>query len=376
MLLMIPGPVTTRPEVRAAMAQDLAPWDTDVRPIYARVRSRVLAIGHGTPETHVALPLQGCGHFATEAALRTFVPAGGRILIPMTGHYADRMADLATEAGRVPVPLAVVQTEPVDPALVAEALEADRSISHVGLIYSETSSGVIHDPAAVGAAVRGAGRRLLLDSVSAFGALPLDVSAQPELDAAWFTTNKCLEGLPGMSYTLARADRLAAVPAGQAGSWAFDLADIFEHGKRAGQGTARFTPAIQVVASFDTALDFYDAEGGQPARLARYRENADTLHRGMHGIGLLPTLAIEAQGPIVLNVDAPDDPAWSLQGFVDGLKARNYLISNFYNTQHPSFRVGCIGAITPKDMRGFVAAADVVLSAMGVRNRESSRRAA
>ena len=107
-----------------------------------------------------------------------------------------------------------------------------------------------------------------------------------------------------------------------------------------GPGVFRFTPPAQVIASFAVALDLFDAEGGQPARLARYRTNADTLHDGMRRIGLAPTLAGAVQGPIVLNVDAPDDPAWSLQGFVDRLKARGFLISNFYNTAHPSFRVG------------------------------------
>jgi 2-aminoethylphosphonate-pyruvate transaminase len=375
MKLLIPGPVTTRPEVRAAMASDIAPWDNEIRPMFARVHARVLAISGGAPDSHVALPLQGCGHFATEAALRTFVPRDRRLLVPMTGHYADRMVRLAAEAGIAVVERAVDQGRPVPPESIAEALAADPTISHVGLVHSETSTGVIHDPAAVGAVIRAAGRRLLVDAVSAFGALPLDVAALPELDAAWFTTNKCLEGLPGLSYTVARIDSLSGA-AGRAGSWSFDLADIFAQTLRAGPGSFRFTPPAQVIASFGVALDLFDAEGGRPARLARYRANAATLHAGMRRIGLLPTLPADMQGPIVLNVDAPGDPAWSLQGFVDGLKRRGFLISNFYNTSQPSFRVGCIGAITPDDMRDFVAAVDAELHAMGVRERAPLRQAA
>lgn len=374
MLLLIPGPVTTRPEVRAAMAQDIAPWDNETRPVYARVKARVLAIAGGRAPDHVAISLQGCGHFATEAAVRTFVPVARRLLVPMTGSYAERMVRLAREAGRQAVELPVSDSAPVDAAAIATALAADRTISHVGLVYSETSSGVVHDPAAVGAVVRDQGRRLLVDAVSAFGALPLDVSAQPELDAAWFSTNKCLEGLPGATFTVARTDSLAAAT-GRAASWSLDLADIYAHHLK-GPGVSRFTPAAQVIASFAVALDLYDTEGGGPARLARYRANADTLHRGMIEIGLTPTLPASVQGPIVLNVDAPDDPAWALPAFVDGLKARGFLISNFYNTAHPSFRVGCIGAVTPDDMRRFAAAVDATLRDMGVRNRAPNRRAA
>jgi 2-aminoethylphosphonate-pyruvate transaminase len=375
MLLLIPGPVTTRPEVRQAMAQDIAPWDNDVRPVFADIRARVLAIAHGITGEHATLPLQGSGHFAIEAALRTFLPPGGRILIPAIGSYADRMAHLAREAGRVVVSLPVPDETPVAPAAIAEALAADPTISHVGLIYSETGSGIIHDAAGVGAVVRAAGRRMILDAVSAFGALPLDMSAQPEIDVAVFTTNKCLEGLPGMSFSVARIDRALAC-AGNAGSWTLDFSDLYAQVLRSGWGSFRFTPPVQVVAAFKVALDLFDAEGGQPARLARYTENAHALHAGMVSLGLSPCLPRALQGPIVLNVHAPADPAWSLQGFVDALKAQGFLISNFHNTAGPSFRVGCIGAITQDDMRNFTRAVDIALIQLGIRDRAPSLKVA
>lgn len=375
MLLLIPGPVTTRPEVRAAMAQDLAPWDTDFRVLYAGVRARVLAIAGVPAESHTTIVLQGSGHFGVEAAVRGFMPPGGRILVPLTGSYAERMARLARAAGRDAVGLAVPAGTPVRPEAVAAALAADPTISHVGLVYSETGSGVIHDAIAIGAVARAAGRRMLLDAISGFGALPLPMAAMPELDAVVFTSNKCLEGMPGLCFSVVRIDRLESC-AGHAGSWVLDLADIHAQYKRSGPGSFRYTPPAQVLASFKVALDLYDAEGGQPARLARYRENARVLHEGLSQIGLTPCLSAAVQGPVVINVHAPDDAAWNLQAFVDLLKARGYLISNFFNTPGPSFRVGCIGAITPDDMRGFVAAADAAMGELGVRNRAPRRDAA
>lgn len=376
MKLLTPGPVTTRPEVKEAMAQDIAPWDNDFRPIYKAVRDRLLQIAGGGAETHVALALQGCGHFAMEAAIRTFVPVGGKVLIPLVGSYADRMAHLAAEAGRDPVILTVDQERPVQPAAIAQALAADPSIGHVGLVYSETGSGVIHDPVSIGAAVRMAGRKLLVDAVSAFGALPLDVSSQPELEAAIFTSNKCLEAMPGLGFAVARIDSLVAAK-GNAGSWSFDFADIYEHTLRPNSsGSFRFTPPAQVLSAVHAALDLFDLEGGQPARLARYRANANVLYDGMMSLGLAPYLSRDVQGPIVMNVAAPDDPAWDLQRFVDLLKLQGWLISNFYNTPRPSFRVGCIGAVTPDDMRSFVRAVESALNTIGIRNRHASRAVA
>jgi 2-aminoethylphosphonate-pyruvate transaminase len=371
MLLLIPGPVATRPEVRAALAQDFAPWDNDFRPLYLGVRTRLLRIAGGRPDTHVTLALQGCGHFITEAAVRSFLPPGGKILIPATGSYADRMIRLATEAGRQVIQLPIPQTAPTDPQAVATALAADPTISHVGLVYSETGSGVIHDVPAVGAVVRAAGRRVIVDAVSAFGALPFDIAAQPEVDAVVFTSNKGLECVPGLAFTVARIDRLLGC-AGHAGSWSLDLADIYAHSLRTGGGSFRFTPPAQVLNALATALDLYDAEGGQPARLARYTANMRVLYDGAISLGLTPCLPREVQGPVVVNIHAPADPAWNLQAFVDALKTRGVLISNFYNTPSPSFRVGCIGAITPTDMAHAVAAIGAALKELGIQRREAA----
>lgn len=369
MLLLIPGPVATRPEVRAAMAQDYAPWDNEFRALYATVRERIRTLAGGSAESHTTLALQGCGHFAMEACLRAFVPPGERLLVAVTGQYSDRLVKLAQGAGRDVVALPVPHDAPLAPETVAAALAADPVIRHVGLVYSETGSGVVLDPAAIGRVVRAAGARMILDAVSAFGALPLDVSAMPELASVAFSANKCLEGMPGLCLIVARTDLLELPQARQGGSWALNLGEIHDQYQRRGPGSWRFTPPAQVLASLNVALDLYDAEGGRAPRLARYRENADTIYEGMIRLGLTPYLPREAQGPIVVNIHAPGDPAWNLQAFVDALKRRGYLISNFFNTPRPSFRVGCIGAVTPRDMQGFVAAVDATLAELGIRER-------
>jgi 2-aminoethylphosphonate-pyruvate transaminase len=369
MLLLIPGPVSTRSEVRQALTQDIAPWDNDFRHFFTHLRSRILYLAGGTPDQHACLPLQGCGHFITEAALRTFLPSGGRILIPATGAYADRMIRLAREAGRTVVPLSMGLTDTTDPQAVAGALAADPTLTHVGMVYSETGSGVIHDIQAVGAVVRAAGRRMIIDAVSAFGALPLDLSTQPEVDAAVFTTNKCLEALPGVAFAVARIDRLLE-GVGNAGSWSFDLSNIYDHALRNGWGSFRFTPPAQILAALDVALNFLDTEG-PPARLARYTTNMRTLYDGVRDLSLSPWLPPSRQGPVIVNVHAPADPAWNLQAFVDALKRREILISNFYTTPTPTFRLGCIGAITPDDMKGVVQAMDQALAEIGIKNREA-----
>lgn len=371
MLLLIPGPVQTRPEVRAAMAVDIAPWDRGFMPEYAGIREKVRDLAGGIAGQHACLPLQGAGHFITEAAIRTFVPAGAKLLLVMNGTYADRMARLAREAGRVVVPLAVPDHRSVTPAEVAEALAANPAIGHVGIVYSETGSGIVNDVPGVGAAVRAAGRRMIVDAVSAFGALPFDLKAQPEVDAVVFTSNKCIEGLPGIGFAVCPIDRVTAC-AGNAGSWSFDLSDIYATALRAGWGSFRFTPPVQALHAFGKALEFFQADGGQPARYARYRENARLLHEGIRALGLKPYLDWEHQGPIIVTVHQPADPRFTLMEFVEALKTRGVLISNFYNTPVPTMRIGCIGDIHAEDIRFALRAIAETLDEMGIRQRDAA----
>jgi len=364
MLFLTPGPVQTRPETRAAMAVDIAPWDRDFIVEYAAIRDRVRDIAGGVAGVHATLPLQGAGHFLVEAAVRTFIPPGGRILVPSNGTYAERIIRIAREAGRDPVPLPVPDTRGVRGEEVAAALAADPTISHVGMVYSETGSGIINDPAEIGAVVRAAGRRMILDAVSAFGALPFDIKAQPECDAVLFTSNKCLEGLPGIGFAVCPIER-ARERAGKAGSWCFDLGDVLLHAERSGWGSFRFTPPVQALHAFGVAMGAYLAEGGQPARLARYRENMRVLREGAERAGLRPYLDAAHQGPVILTLHQPDAPGFTLQGFVDALKRRGVLISNFYTTKTPTIRIGAIGAVTPDDMQMAVAAIAEALAELG-----------
>lgn len=368
MLLLIPGPVTTDARVKAAMAQDYAPWDNDFRAAYRQVCDGVLQVAQGSADEHVALALPGCGHFAVEAAVRTFVPPGGRLLAPSTGAYAARLQKLASDAGRIAVPLAVGATERLDPAAVAAALEQDPTLTHLALVYSETGSGICHDVPALARIAHALGRRVIVDAVSAFGALPLDVSALPAVDAVVLTANKCLEGLPGAAFVVARRDRLEAAR-GNAGSWSLDLADIYQHTLAPNAGP-RFTPPAPTLAALAVALDLYRQEGRE-ARLARYTANMRTLYDGVSELGLTPYLSRDLQGPIVVNVHAPDSPNWHLQLFVDALKARGYVLSNFFNTEQPTFRVGCIGAFGADQMRQAVAAMGGALRDIGITRQHS-----
>lgn len=355
------------------MAQDFAPWDNATRPRYAALRERIRAIAGGIPSEHACLPLQGSGHFVLEAALRTFVPRGGKVLIPSNGDYGQRLTRLATEAGRVPVVLPFAEGQPVLSESVRAALEADPAIGMVAVVHSETSTALLNPIEEIAAVIRKAGRRMIADAVSSFGAVPFDLASHPETDAVVFSANKCLAGMPGLCFAVARIDRLKECR-GNAESWVLDLSDVYAHALHYGWGSIRFTAPVQSIAAMEAALDQFDREGGQPALLARYQANVDVVTEGLLALGLEPWLPRALQGPIIVNFHQPADPRWTLIDFVERLKTKGFLISNFSATDSaPTLRVGCIGRLFPDDMRRAVAAMGEVLDEMGVRERGRRR---
>ena len=218
------------------------------------------------------------------------------------------MIRLAREAGRVPVLLPVPPIAPTDPEAVAAALEADPDISHVGLVYSETGSGIIHDVRRVGAVVRPAGPADAGRCGVGVRRAAARSAAQPEIDASASPPTSAWRACRAWRSPW-RASTACEACAGNAGSWSFDLRSIYAHALRSGWGSFRFTPPAQVLNAFNVALDLFDAEGGQPARLARYTANMRTFYDGVRGLGLTPYLPPTIQGPIIVNVHAPADPA-------------------------------------------------------------------
>ncbi|QYU67025.1 aminotransferase class V-fold PLP-dependent enzyme [Leptolyngbya sp. 15MV] len=223
----------------------------------------------------------------------------------------------------------------------------------------------MNDPNILGPVIHAAGRRMICDAVSGFGVLPFSLAAHPECDVVVFTSNKCLEGLPGFGFAVAPIAPLEACR-GHAGSWLLDLADVYDHALKNGWGSFRFTPAVQALRAFRIAMDVYDAEGGQPARLARYARNRDVLYDGLIALGFRPYVERRHQGPIIVNVLHPQDPGWDFQRCVALLKARGVLISNFWSTETPTIRIGCIGAIQEADMRFALTQIEATLRDMGV----------
>jgi 2-aminoethylphosphonate-pyruvate transaminase len=361
-LLLTPGPLTTSRTTREAMLRDWGSRDGAFIAMTARVRKRLAALAGGEG-THEAVLLPGSGTFAVEAMVGTLVPRDGKLLVLQNGAYGERITRIARRAGRGLAMLEWPEDTPVDPGAVASALASDSAITHVAVVHCETTSGLLNPVAEVAAAVAAAGRRLLIDGMSAFGALPCD-AREVRFDGLAASANKCLEGVPGVAFVVCRRAALESA-AGNAHSLALDLHDEWTYAERTGQW--RFTPPTHVVAAFDQALAEHAAEGGIAARAARYRQNCRVLVEGMREMGFTTLLPDALQAPIIVTFREPADTRFEFKVFYERLRERGYVIYPGKLTKVASFRIGCIGRLTEADMRGALVAVRQVLAEMGVR---------
>jgi len=218
-LLLTPGPLTTARATREAMLRDWGSRDDAFIEMTARIRSRTLDIANAAP-SHVCVPIQGSGTFAVEAMLGTMVPPGGKVLVLANGAYGRRMATICGRIGRTHEILETPEDTTPDPSAVDAALAEDPDLSHVAVVHSETTSGILNPVEEIAQVVAARGRALLIDGMSAFGALPLDAAEVP-FAALAASANKCLEGVPGVAFVIAERAALDAAD-GRAPSLALD----------------------------------------------------------------------------------------------------------------------------------------------------------
>ncbi|CUH50704.1 2-aminoethylphosphonate--pyruvate transaminase [Shimia marina] len=360
--LLTPGPLTTSYAVKEAMLRDWGSWDDDFRAMTKSMRSQLLEmLGEGADDFD-CVPMQGSGSFAVEAMLASFIPKDGKTLVLANGAYGKRSAQTLAYLNREHIVLDKGDYLPPRGEEVAKILAEDPAITHVVAIHCETSSGILNPIEEISEATYGAGRKLLIDSMSAFGAIELKV-ADIRYEAMVSSANKCIEGVPGFGFIIARKSELEAAK-GNSHSLSLDVHAQWAHMNKTGQW--RFTPPTHVVAAFLEALKGHKVEGGVAGRGARYARNRDVMVEGMRELGFETLLKDRWLSPIIVTFFCPADENFVFDQFYALMKEKGFIIYPGKLTVVDSFRVGCIGQMDEHIMRQVVTAAKETLAEMGV----------
>ena len=361
-LLFTPGPLSTSETVKRAMMRDLGSRDREFIEVVRNIRRRLLQIGGVENAAYEAVLMQGSGTFAIESVISSVIPQDGKLLVLVNGAYGRRMAQIAKTLAIETETVVVPESLPIDVGQVEVLLSRDSGMTHVGVIHCETTTGMLNPVEALGKAVRRLGRVLVVDAMSSFGGMRLPV-ADWSIDFLISSANKCIQGVPGFGFVLARRDLLLKSE-GHGRSVSLDL--ISQWRGLEADGQFRFTPPTHALLAFWQALEELQAEGGVVGRAARYAANKKVLAEGMSKLGFESYLAPEHQSSIITSFRYPKQANFNFSQFYERLSAKGFVIYPGKVSDADCFRIGTIGHIFPEDIKALVAAIGETLREMGI----------
>lgn len=344
--LLTPGPLTTTDTVKKEMMFDHCTWDDDYKQITQEIRKNLLKLAKVSPEEYTAILMQGSGTFGVESVLSSVVGAEDKLLIVANGAYGERMTEIA-EHNKIPYVVYRQSYDKIpDADEVERILKADSTITHVSMVHSETTSGILNDIESVGKVVKGQGRTFIVDAMSSFGGVDIPV-ADWDIDFIISSANKCIQGVPGFSFIIAKKNLLME-SAGKARSLSLDLYEQWKTMEV--DGKWRFTSPTHVVLAFAKAMEEMEKEGGISARNRRYVENNKLLIQLMKEMGIKTYIDEKHQGPIITTFYFPKDATFTFNEMYEYIKERGYAIYPGKVTEAETFRIGNIGEIYKEDI--------------------------
>jgi 2-aminoethylphosphonate-pyruvate transaminase len=361
-LLFTPGPLTTSATVKEAMLRDLGSLDSDFLTSVRNIRTRLLEVGPYSPEDYECVLMQGSGTFVVESVISSALPRDGKLLVLVNGAYGRRIVQIARVHGIALEVFEVAENVKFTPELVAQHLASVTGVTHVAVVHCETTSGVLNRVEEIGHVVHRAGAAYIVDAMSSFGAIPIDMAGS-HIDYLISSANKCIEGVPGFGFIIVNRHALNSAK-GQARTLSLDLYD--QWASMEATGHFRFTPPIHTLLAFEQALNELDEEGGVHARGERYRQNHVALCSGMKAIGFEIYLAEEDQSFIITSFRYSSNPAFQFADFYSRLWALGFAIYPGKLSYESCFRIGTIGRIMVADIEALLEAIRCVLHDMGV----------
>ena len=355
-LLLTPGPLTTTRTVREAMMHEFSTWDVDYNRIVQSIRERLVGLAtcdSANLGTYTATLMPGSGTFVVESVIGSVIPPNGRLLVLNNGAYGARITTISRMLGLDTVELHQAEIESTDLGQVEQILANDPGITHVAMVHCETTTGMLNPVEEIGRIVKRHNRIYIVDAMSSFGGMPMDLVTM-EADFLISSANKCIQGVPGFGFVIARQAILESC-AGRARSLSLDLYDQW-HEMETKNGKWRFTSPTHTVRAFVQALQELHEEGGVAARFARYSENHRVLVDGMDKLGFRCLLPAAHQSPIITSFINPDHPDYNFKRFYDALKAHGFVIYPGKVSIADTFRIGHIGDVHPGDMRRLLVA--------------------
>ena len=353
--LLTPGPLTTSLATKKAMMHDWGSRDQKFIDINHSVRESLITLINGENE-YQCVPMQGSGTFAVESMISSLTSKNAKILILINGAYGHRMKKMCNYLERNCIDYEVPEDSIHDLNEIEKIIDTNTDLTHVFAVYCETTSGILNPIQEIADLVERKNLSLFIDAMSAFGALPLSCK-KVKFDAVAASSNKCLEGVPGVGFILVKNDIIKNAK-GNCHSLSLDLYDQWQAMEKNKQW--RFTPPTHVLAAFSQAIIEHENEGGIEGRFKRYSNNCKIICDGMKDLGFKQLLPNNLQAPIIITFMQPK--SFDFNKFYNALSEKGFLIYPGKLTVAETFRIGCIGNLNEQDMHDTITAIKEVVN--------------
>ncbi len=344
-ILLNPGPVTISERVRATLQQeDLCHREPEFAELMIDIKKRLVNVYQDSAKGYEAIIMTGSGTCAVEAMISSFLPKKGKILIISNGVYGERIARMVETHGKQSVLIKSAWPEPMNLEEAERILKSDSSITHVSAIHNETTTGRLNDLDALGALCKKYDKPLLLDAVSSFAGERIEFEKW-NVAALASTANKCIHGIPGLAFVIARRDLFEKEKSAAATLYL----DLYEYYEKQKNGFSPFTQATHVAVALWEALKEMEETGGWQMRTARYREISERIRRELDSMGVKSFLNESDYCSMLSSFHLPE--AYTYDQLHDELKQAGFVI---YAGQgglfHQVFRIANMGDIVNEDV--------------------------
>mgnify|MGYP003969692067 FL=1 len=357
MILLNPGPVCTSERVRnSLMKGDMCHRESEFSTILNNTRKKILQAFAPNGDYTTAI-ITGSGTASLEAGICSSVSENKKILIVNNGVYGERISRIASAYKFKKVELKYDWCELPDIKQIEDTVSKDSDIEVVAMVHHETTTGLINPIHEVGAITKKYGRTFFLDSVSGLGGEEIDL-ADDNVDICICTANKCIQGLPGLSFVLLKqneVDRMRNIPPR---SLYFNVISQLDEQEQ--KGECPFTPSVHTFYAFEEALDELLEEGVQ-GRLSRYKKASSYLRKEFKRLNLDLLLPEELLSNTITALYLPKNMTYT--HLHDSLKERGFIIYAGQGELNKTiFRIANMGELTMDDLEALIANLQEVLS--------------
>lgn len=349
-ILLNPGPATTTDSVKLAQAiPDICPREQEFGDLMEYCATEITRFV-GDPNQYTTVLFGGSGTATVEAILNSVIPDSGKVLIIDNGAYGKRMCQI-TNVYRIPtVVFESSSIEPIDLNALESLVKNTDEITHLAMIHHETTTGLLNDITSVGAICKKYNISFIVDSMSGFAAIPVDMKSM-NIDYLAASSNKNIQGMAGIGFAICNKAVLETTASIPMRSLYLNLYAQYDYFEKTHQ--TRFTPPVQTFYALKQAIVETLNETVE-GRYARYTKSWETLLNGLDELNLEYLIDKEYHSKIITSIIEPKVDGYDFNEMHDYFFEKGFTIYPGKVNNYETFRISNIGQIDYSDMEAFL----------------------